>query len=73
MITKEDVGLYSFSKYRKVTLTPLSDQVLPPGTEVQTKEGVYICAESSRLTVDQAGDVYPVAESEFRKTYERAD
>lgn len=69
-VTKNDVQQFHFRQYRKVGTTPLSDEVLPIGTKVATLEGWYTCAEPSRLAVDSAGNVYPVAESIFRKSYE---
>lgn len=73
MITKHDIDQYSFSEYRKLGTTKLSDETLPKGTEVETLEGVYTCAEPSRLAIDSDGNVYPVAESIFNQVYERAD
>ena len=72
MITKDDVSRFTFAEYRKIGTTKLSDEVLPTGTEVQTLEGVYTCAEPSRLAIDAAGNVYPVAESIKQKSYEPA-
>ncbi len=72
MITKADAANYTFAEYRKVGTTKLSDEVLPAGTQVQTLEGAYTCAEPSRLAIDAAGNVYPVAESIMRKSYEPA-
>lgn len=71
MITKDDIKNFTFQEYRKTGTTKLSDEILPIGTEVQTLEGKYICTESSRLAIDAAGNVYPVAESIFNKTYDR--
>jgi hypothetical protein len=71
-ITKDDAAKFTFADYRKVGTTKLSDEVLPVGTKVQTLEGEYTCAESSRLAIDASGNVYPVAESIFRKSYEPA-
>jgi hypothetical protein len=72
-ITKADTNKFTFDNYRKVALTPLSREVLPIGTKVETLEGEYTCAEPSRLAIDAAGNVYPVAESIFRKSYQLAD
>lgn len=69
MITKSDVSKYTFREYRKVGVTKLSDELLPVGTEVETLEGAYVCAEPSRLAMDVNGNVYPVAESVFLKSY----
>lgn len=69
-ITKADASKFTFTQYRKIGTTSLSNEVLPPGTKVQTLEGEYTCAEPSRLAIDAAGNVYPVAESVFRKSYE---
>ena len=72
MITKADVDRFTFAEYRKVGTTKLSHEILPPGTQVETLEGAYTCAEPSRLAIDAAGNVYPVAESIFQKSYEPA-
>jgi hypothetical protein len=72
-ITKNDVDSFTFREYRKVGTTKLSDELLEPGTTVETLEGDYTCAEHSRLAIDVAGNVYPVAESIVQKSYERAD
>jgi len=71
-ITKSDVARFTFAEYRKVGTTKLSNEVLALGTEVETLEGNYTCAEPSRLAIDAAGNVYPVAESIFQKSYEPA-
>lgn len=71
-ITKADASRFNFTEYRKVGTTKLSDESLPAGTKVETLEGEYTCAEPSRLAIDAAGNVYPVAESIFRKSYEPA-
>ncbi len=72
MITKADASRFTFDEYRKVGTTKLSREVLAAGEKVATLEGEYTCAEDSRLAIDAAGNVYPVAESIFRKSYERA-
>jgi hypothetical protein len=69
-VTKADADRYTFREYRKVGTTRLSNEVLPVGTRVETLEGEYVCAEPSRLAVDVAGNVYPVAESVFLRSYE---
>lgn len=71
MITKNDIAKFNFSEYRKVGTTKLSDETLPVGTEVETLEGKYTCTEPSRLAIDAAGNVYPVAESIFNRVYEK--
>ena len=69
-ITKDDARNFSFSDYRKVGTTKLSNEILPVGTKVETLEGEYTCTEPSRLAIDAAGNVYPVAESIRLKSYE---
>ncbi len=69
MITKQDKSNFTFKSYRKIGTTQLSDQILEVGTEVETLEGKYVCQEPSRLAVDVAGNVYPVAESVFERCY----
>jgi hypothetical protein len=71
-ITKDDAAKFTFAEYRKVGTTRLSNEVLPVGAMVCTLEGEYTCAEPSRLAIDAAGNVYPVAESIFLKSYEAA-
>lgn len=71
-ITKKDACKFTFAEYRKVGTTKLSNEILPLGTKVETLEGEYTCAEPSRLAIDAAGNVYPVAESIRLKSYERA-
>lgn len=73
LITKDDASRFTFSEYRKVGTTKMSDQTLPTGTKVQTPEGEYTCAEPSRLAIDAAGNVYPVAESIKNASYEPAE
>ena len=70
MISKDDIGNYVFREYRKTGTTKLSDEILPVGTSVATLEGEYVCQEPSRLAIDVAGNVYPVAESVRLKSYE---
>lgn len=70
LITKNDVDKFTFASYKKVGTTQLSNEVLQKGQRVETLEGEYICAEPSRLAIDAAGNVYPVAESIFVKCYE---
>ena len=73
MIRNTNAGEYTFREYRKVDTTRLSDEVLPVGTKVATLEGEYVCQEPSRLAMDVAGNVYPVAESVFVRSYELAE
>jgi hypothetical protein len=72
VITREDKDAYTFREYRKVGTTKLSDEILPVGTRVATLEGEYVCQEPSRLAIDSAGNVYPVAESIRVASYELA-
>ncbi len=71
IIRKDNVKDFTYTEYRKVGTTKLSNEVLPAGQKVETLEGEYTCAEPSRLAIDVAGNVYPVAESVFVKCYER--
>jgi hypothetical protein len=73
MITSADKASYTFRQYRKTGTTSLSDEILPTGTRVATLEGEYVCQEPSRLAVDAAGNVYPVAESVRLASYELAE
>jgi hypothetical protein len=72
MITREDISDFNFDEYRKLGTTKLSRETLPIGTKVLTLEGEYVCTEPSRLAIDVAGNVYPVAESVFFVCYEKA-
>lgn len=69
-IKKEDARNFTFTEYRKVGTTKLSKEIFPAGTKVDTLEGEYTCAEPSRIAIDAAGNVYPVAESIRLKSYE---
>lgn len=69
MITKDDVVNFTFCEYAKSARTFISDQTLDVGSHVQTLEGEYVCTEPSRLALDVDGNVYPIAESIFFKTY----
>src|SRR4051794_1183520 len=71
MITKNHVLDYTFDEYEKQGKTKLSREILPVGTQVETLEGVYTCSEESRLAIDASGNVYPVANSIFEKSYKR--
>lgn len=70
LITKDDVHRFTSRAYRKVAATWISDDVLAPGTRVETLEGEYVCSEPSRLATDVAGNVYPIAESVLAASYE---
>lgn len=71
MITKHDIGQFTFSKYVKVGTTEISNQTVLAGTQVETLEGAYTCAEPSRIALDVAGNVYPIAESVFQRCYQK--
>lgn len=75
LIRKEDVRDwdFTFTTYRKVGVTKISDQTLSVGTEVETLEGKYVCSEVSRLAIDAMGNIYPIAESVFKKSYEKSN
>lgn len=67
-----DVGLFTFGKYRKISITKISNELLATGTMVETLEGEYVCAEPSRLAIDMSGNIYPIAESVFLQSYDLA-
>jgi hypothetical protein len=69
MITKADIPKYTFQEYRRIVPTRISDEVLQIGTQVEILGSVYTCTEPSRLAIDVSGNVYPVAESVFKKSY----
>lgn len=71
-ITNDSIELFTFTQYRKVGTTRISDQLVPAGTKVQALEGEYTCAEPTRIAIDASGNVYPVANSIFLKSYEIA-
>jgi hypothetical protein len=69
MLTKDDIGKFTFVEYRKIGSTKMSVEILPVGTKVLTLEGEYTCGEPSRLAIDANGNVYPIAESVRQKSY----
>jgi hypothetical protein len=69
MITKDDTHKFDFLDYRKVGTTKISVETLPAGTMVQTLEGLWTCKEPSKLALDAAGNVYPIAVSIFERCY----
>jgi hypothetical protein len=71
VITKNDIPNFTFDEYQKIATTKLSREMLSPGTEVETLEGKYVCAEPSRLAIDVKGNVYPVAESVVQGSYKK--
>ncbi len=73
IITKKDINKYNFEEYKKVKNTKISIEVLPVGSKVETLEGNYTCQVPSRLAIDEDGNVYPIAETIFDKSYELAD
>ena len=70
MITKENIADFHFDEYKKIQLTSISRERLIIGTKILTLEGEYICAEISRLAKDINGNIYPIAESVFKKIYQ---
>lgn len=73
IITKKDIDKYNFEKYKKSTTTKISIEVLPVGSKVETLEGNYTCQVPSRLAIDEEGNIYPIAETIFEKSYELAE
>ena len=63
----------TFSLYRKLTMTPISDATFPPGTVYQTPEGLRAEDEETRAAFDAKGGIYPIRESVFQLTYELAN
>jgi hypothetical protein len=72
VITNKDVSRFTFDLYRKHTTTPISREVLQPGTEVETSEGKFVCTEPSRLAQDAVGNVYAISERVLKASYEPA-
>ena len=72
IITNDDGRQFTFDEYEKVGTTKLSREVLSVGQIVKTLEGEYTCAEPSRLAIDANGNVYPIANSIFEKSYRSA-
>jgi hypothetical protein len=64
---------FDFGLHRKTTLTRISTTTVPPGTPFQTPEGRVAEDEKARVAFDAQGGVYPIRESIFRATYERAE
>lgn len=72
-ITRENAGEGgSFSQYRKVATTRISDFTVPPGVTYQTPEGLHAEDEHTRIAFDVQGGVYPIRESVFQASYARA-
>ncbi len=72
-ITKADKNDFVFAYCRKKVLTPISETKVPAGTEVETLEGWFKCAEESRIAVDSQGNIYPIAESIYQNDYETVE
>lgn len=66
------VTMGTFSEHRKTALTRISDFTVPPGVPYQTPEGLRAEDEETRVAFDVQGGVYPIRESVFRASYERA-
>lgn len=62
-----------FSQYRKTATSTISDFTVPAGTPFETPEGLKAEDEECRVAFDVQGGVYPIRESVFRATYERAE
>lgn len=72
MITNRDISVLHFQEYRKLGVTKISDEVMSVGTQVEVLGSVYTCNESSRIAIDAAGNVYPIAVSIFEKAFEKS-
>jgi hypothetical protein len=68
----EDAFGDDFGLYRKAVLTKASNFTVPPGTTFDTPEGLKAEDEECRIAVDSQGGVYPIRESVFQNTYEKA-
>lgn len=70
VITSDVEG--EFGLFRKVALARISEFTVPPGTPFKTPEGLIAEDEECRIAFDAQGGVYPIRESVFRLSYERA-
>lgn len=59
----------TFSEYRKIATTRISDFTVPPGVPYQTPEGLRAEDEPTRIAFDVQGCVYPIRESVFGASY----
>jgi hypothetical protein len=73
IITKDNAANQGeFGKYKKNTLTKISNFTMPPGTTYETPEGLKAEDEETRIAFDSQGGVYPIRESVFKETYSEA-
>lgn len=74
VITPETANGYGdFALYRKTALSTISTFTVPAGTRFQTPEGLHAEDEECRIAYDTQGGVYPIRESVFQESYERAE
>lgn len=72
VVTPESIKRFVFGEFRKRTLTKISEFTVPAGTPFETPEGLKAEDEECRVAFDAQGGVYPIRESIFLETYERA-
>lgn len=68
-VLPQDKDLFTYDEYAKRGVTQISRERLSPGSVVRTLEGPYVTSEISRLAIDSSGNIYPIAESVFYKSY----
>ena len=68
----ESFGDGQFGMHRKVAVTRISLFTVPADTRFQTPEGLRAEDEECRIAFDIQGGVYPIRESVFQESYERA-
>lgn len=61
-----------FGAFVKKGSTKISEFTVPAGTRFKTPEGLHAEDEECRVAFDAQGGVYPIRESIFKETYERA-
>lgn len=71
-ITPQNIQGFLFDSFRKKTLTKISSFTVPPGYRYETPEGLKAEDEETRIAIDSQGGVYPIRESVFKETYEKA-
>lgn len=72
LITSENIKGFLFESFRKKTLTQISSFTVPPDYKYETPEGLKAEDEETRIAIDSQGGVYPIRESVFQETYEKA-
>lgn len=72
VVTPESIRGFQFGEFRKTALSRISEFTVEAGTPFETPEGLHAEDEECRVAFDSQGGVYPIRESVFQETYERA-